>query len=364
MLADAKAGKPLSAGEWRLLAFYSWETDEDQLVPKAEVPGLLAQLAAASPAGDAETTTRLWLKALAASDDGKGVKPDAALRERVQRVLSDPALTRTHMDVIATSAADLVRVLSADEAPERSPLVATFDTALQRLAADATLSRGDRATALASRVELARLGVPKEQAQVKLPETLLKDVRAHVTRDDREITDPYERQAVITGDAWILGQSGLWTESDAMLKANLAKSHSPYYLMSQLGGNAKKQGRPEEALRWHQQAWEKSVGPATRLQWGSRYLTELVDLAPKEGARIEKTALQLITEAGRDTASFEGRSVRSLQRMGRKLASWNADGQHAATLKRLQSQLEGVCRKVDAGQRAACQGVFAPAKAG
>ncbi len=368
VLADAKAGKPLSANEWRLLAFYSWETDEEQLVPKAEVPGLLAQLAAASPAAhppaDSETTTRLWLKALAASDDGKGVKPDAALRERVLRVVADPVLTRTHMDVIGNGAADLVRVLSGDETPERSPLVAQFDAALQRLAADATLSRGDRATALASRVELARLGLPKEQAQVQLPEALLKTVREHVALDDREITDPYERQAVITGDAWILGQAGLWTESDALLKANLSKSQSPYYLMSQLGGNAKKQGRPEEALRWHQQAWEKSVGPATRLQWGSRYLTELVDLAPKDGARIEKAAVQLIAEAGRDSAAFEGRSVRSLQRMGRKLNSWNADGRHAATLKRLQAQLDVVCRKVDAGQRAACQGVFAPAKAG
>eukprot|EP01136_Pigoraptor_vietnamica_P043619 Opistho-1_new@19260 len=77
VLAEAKAGKKLSANEWRLLAFYSWETDEQQLVSPAERPGLLAQLAAASNGVDAETTTRLWLKALAASDEGKGVKPDA-----------------------------------------------------------------------------------------------------------------------------------------------------------------------------------------------------------------------------------------------------------------------------------------------
>jgi hypothetical protein len=54
----------------------------------------------ASPAapGDNETSTRLWLKALAASDEGQGVKPDAALRERVQRVLADPAQSRAQMD--------------------------------------------------------------------------------------------------------------------------------------------------------------------------------------------------------------------------------------------------------------------------
>ena len=114
---------------------------------------------------------------------------------------------------------------------------------------------------------------PKEAAQVRLPEALLKDVREHVARADREITDGYERQAVITFGAGVLGRAGLWAESDALLKANLAKSHSPYYLMSQLGGNARKQGRNDEALDWYAQAFEKSEGPATRLQWGSGYLS-------------------------------------------------------------------------------------------
>jgi thiol-disulfide isomerase/thioredoxin len=365
VLADAKAGKSLAADEWRLLAYYSWETDDGQLVPRADVPATLAALAAASPAGDSETTTRLWLKALAASDDGKGVKPDDALRARVLKIVEDPALTRAHMDVIGNSAADLVRVLSGDATPEASPLVATFDTALRRLAADATLSRGDRITALVSRIDLARLGQPKDSTTPKLPESLLKDVREHVARDDREITDGYERMAVITAGGYALGQAGLWTESDALLKANLAKSHSPYYLMSQLAGNAKKLGRKSEALQWYQQAWEKSEGPATRLQWGASYLGALVDLAPADAPRIEKTAAKLIGEAGRDRGAFEGRSVRSLQRMGKKLQTWNADGKQAAAFKRLQTQLDGVCRKVDSadGQRAACQTLLAPAKA-
>ena len=115
-------------------------------------------------------------------------------------------------------------------------------------------------------------------------------VRDAAARNDREITDPYERQAVVTGDAFALGYAGLWPESDALLKSNLAKSHSPYYLMSQLGSNARKLGRNDEALRWYAQAFEKSEGPATRLQWGAGYLAALVDLAPRDAAKIEKTA--------------------------------------------------------------------------
>ncbi len=363
VLADALAGKPLAAGDWKLLAFYSWETDEQQLVPKPELPALLSRLAAASPAADAETTTRLWLKALAASDDGQGIKPDAALRERVRGVLASPALAREQMDALAGGAADIVRTLQADQGSARTALVAAFDAALQRLQADATLSRGNRLDALYARIELARLDLPKDAVQVQLPAVLLQDVREFVARAEREISDGYERQAVITNAASALGEAGLWPESEALLKANLARSHSPYYLMSQLGSNARKQGRKTEALQWYGKAFDTSVGPATRLQWGAGYLVALVDLAPQDARQIEKTAAQLLAEAARDEGAFAGRSARSLQRVGAKLLAWNGQGQQAATLKRLQAQLDAVCAKVDGaeGQRAACLALLKPA---
>ena len=156
--------------------------------------------------------------------------------------------------------------------------------------------------------------------------------------------------------------AGLWQDSDALLKASLAKSHSPYYLMSQLGGNARKQGRKDEALRWYEQAFNKSEGPATRLQWGSNYFAALVELAPADAAKIEKTAAQLFSEAAQDKGAFYERSARSLQKVGGKLNSWNADGQHAAVVTRLKTQLDSVCAKVDVAdkQRATCEALIRP----
>ncbi len=363
VLADALAGRPLSANEWRTLAFYSWDTDEQQLVAKADVPATLAQLAAGSPPADADTTMRLWLKALAASDDGKGLKPDAALRDRVLGVLADPVQSRAQMDVITNYADDIVNALDGDAGSGRAQMLAAFNRTLVRLQGDNSLSRNDRMGALYARIVLARLDQPKDAVDVKMPEPLLATVREHVATADREITDGYERQAVITFGAGALARAGLWADSDALLKANLTKSHSPYYLMSQLGGNARKQGRNDEALHWYEQSFDKSEGPATRLQWGSGYLSALVDLAPQDAGRIEKTAAKLLTEAGRDAGAFEGRSVRSLQRMGSKLVAWNHDGKQAAVLKRLQAQLKQVCPKVESaqGQRAACEALFKPA---
>lgn len=360
VLAEAQAGKKLTANEWRLLAFYSWETDEQQLVSPVERPGLLAQLALASQGVDGETTTRLWLKSLAASDEGKGVKPDAALAARVRTVLASPAESRAQMDVLTNGAADIVKTLAPEPGAARSKLVGEFNTALKRLEADASLSRADRLTALQARVDLARLDQPKDALQPKLAAGLVKEVKDHAARADREIVDGYERQAVITSAAYLLGQAGQWKDSDALLKASLKRSHSPYYLMSQLGGNARKQGRNDEALTWYGEAFKQSEGPATRLQWGSNYFAALVELAPADEAKIESTASQLFTEAGRDKGAFYERSARSLQKVGSKLASWNSGGQHAAVLGRLKTQLNGVCAKVETAdkQRATCEGLI------
>ncbi|MCH7342800.1 thioredoxin family protein [Pelomonas sp. CA6] len=361
VLADARAGKKLSANEWRLLGFYGWETDEQQLVPADQRPALLVQLAAASKGVDEETTTRLWLKSLATSDAGKGVKPDAALKARVQQVLASATEARIHADVLANGADDIVRALAPEAGAEQKALVQQFEQALKRFEADASLSRADRVQALLARVELARLSQPKAELHPKLDAALVAEVKAAAAKADREITDGYERQAVITSVAHLQGRAGLWSDSDALLKASLAKSHSPYYLMSMLGGNARKQGRKDEALRWYEEAFNKSEGPATRLQWGSNYLSALIELAPQDSARIEKLASQLLAEADKDKGAFYERSARSLQRVGSQLLAWNGDGKQAATIKRLQDQAAGVCAKVEAGeQRATCDGLLKP----
>jgi hypothetical protein len=112
-------------------------------------------------------------------------------------------------------------------------------------------------------------------------------------------------------------------------------------------------------VNWYQQAYDKSVGPATRLQWGASYLTALVDLAPQDAPRIEKAARAILVDASKDQNAFYDRSARSLQRVGKKLAEWNGKGQHAASVKRIEAQLAPLCAKASADQRAACQGVAA-----
>ena len=160
--------------------------------------------------------------------------------------------------------------------------------------------------------------------------------------------------------AQLLEEAGLWKESEALLKSSLPKSHSPYYLMSELGSNARKQGRNADALQWYQQAFDKSEGPATRLQWGNSYLSALVDLAPNDSRRIEATARKMLAEAATQPDAFYERSGDYLQRVGAKLVKWNAGGKHQAVIDHLSTQVQGLCGKLPAAaaERRTCEGVL------
>ena len=363
VLADARAGGAgVSPSDWTLLAFYSWETDEqEQLVSAKLLPTVLKQLAANCPAEQADAGTRLFLKAWAASPDRAGAADEGA-RARLLAVLRNAEPSRVQMDVLANNAVELVRALSASKTAPRLQLLEAFDASLAGLANDVTLSRADRLSALIARVQLARLDAPKGAAPAvpAVTQALLSDVREHVARVDRETTDGFERQAVIGTAAYLLREAGVADEADTLLKASLAKSHSPYYLMLGLATNARQRRDSPEALRWYEEAFKRSEGPATRLQWGATYVGALVDLAPQDGARIEQAAQQVFSEAVAQPNAFYERSARSLKSVGGKLQTWHKQTGHAAEMKRLQAQLDDLCARVPEAdaQRSTCLGLL------
>jgi len=325
--ALAHDGAKLTPEDWRMLAYYSWETDEQQLLPKETRASTLQRLALACPASQPETAARLKLQALVAAAHAKDAK-----------------------------VADLVTL---PKSPERARLVAAWNAALERLVADASLSTADRLSAVDAQVVLAKLGGPN----ATLPAALLTTVREQAARADRETSDPYARQSVISGAADILEEAGLGDESDALLKRELTRSHSPYYFMLGLAANAKKRGDKAAAVDWREKAYAAAEGAATRLQWGAGYIGAMVELTPQDSARIEKAALSVIGELDPTPDTFYERNRRALERMGEKLATWNKDRRHDESLKRIRAQMAGVCAKLPASDpaRATCSGVLRPA---
>ena len=369
-LAD---GKGLTADDWRMLAWYSWDTDEQQLVPTLEVPATLKTLAAHCPADQVDARARLTLKTAAAvgaakpstaakhkSNAAPAIARKAVLAE-VEAVLASPRASRENFDMLTNAMPEIVRATTDARSADRARLVADADRSLARLAADTSLSNTDRLGATVGRVQLAMLDaksadVDGKTAPVAIPNALRDQVRSEVARADRESRDPYERQTVINSAAYALTSAGLIAESDALLKAELTRSHSPYYFMLDLASNAKKRGDKTAALDWYAKAYDAAKGPATRLQWGATWVTALIELAPDDAAHIARAATQVIGEVEPIPASFDGRNRKSLTRMAAKLAAWNRAGAHSGEARRVADAAQALCARLPetAPERARC----------
>ncbi len=361
-LVDAD-GKPLSADAWRMLAFYSWDTDEAQLVPKKELAATVLKLAQKCPTQFQEASTRLMLKAaaLTAQDKLPGLDPARALAT-AQGVLADASQSRQNFDVLSYYGNDIIGIATPKGSVERTALLVAWNTALDRLANDAMLSKADQLNAVQAKVTLTEIDLPVGSKPARDP-ALVAMAREAAVKAEKTTTDKYERQSVIPSAAHLLADVGLIAESDAMLQAELPKAVSPYYHMLVLASNAKKRGDITASLDWSEKAYAGSVGPATRLQWGSGFVAKLVELSPKDSARIEKTAAQVISELDAAPETFYERNRRSLEKMAKQLDTWSQKNQQAPVLKKLTAQLDAVCAKLPAQDSAlgACSGVFVQA---
>ncbi len=355
-------GAGLSGDAWRMLAYYAWDQDEAQLVPKKELASTLQRLAKACPPTHTEASARLSLKSMLASIHDKTDLPDRpASLAQVQSLLGNTSLARENFDVLVNYSAQLFPALAPKGSPEQARLLALLNSALDRFAADASLSRSDRLSAVSTKVALAKLDAPMA-TPAKLDAALTAQAREAATTADKATTNTYERQAVIPSAADLLSEAGLLDESDALLTAELPKAVSPYYHMLVLAANAKLRGDKTASLDWAEKAWAASTGPATRLQWGSSYVGRLLELSPGDATRIEKAASGVLKELEPDPEIFYERNRRGLERMGQRLMAWNGKGQHAAVINKLSQQLNTVCAKLPTGDeaRTACSGVFKP----
>src|SRR5437899_6974971 len=99
-LASGKDAPRLAPEDWRMLAWYSWITDDEALVAKKSVAPTLARLAKACPADQPEACLRLGLQALAAAAKGAKPRSDPQAATRVMTTLADPVLARENFDLL------------------------------------------------------------------------------------------------------------------------------------------------------------------------------------------------------------------------------------------------------------------------
>lgn len=353
-----EGGRGLTAGDWTLLASYSWDTDEGQLVAADRVASTLAALAKACPARYRASSDRLALRAIiAAAGSRDNAPPDRAhALARAQAVLRDPARARAVFDLLVEYAPQFVGLLSDPGSGQRAELAERWDARLAAFGADATLATADRLDALAARAALQRIVDPNQAIDPALAQA----IHAAVTKADLGTTDRFERQAVISSAADALSAAGLDAESDALLKAELVRSAAPYYFMVDLAVNARKRGDAATALDWYDKAYAAAQGPATRIQWGSRYVIALTQLAPGEADRIDRAVAKVIADLDAAPETFYGRNRVALEKMGSALRTWDSAHAHEAVMRDATAKMDAVCDQLPQGapERTVCSGVL------
>jgi len=353
------ARKNLTQEQWRLLAFYSWDTDEQQVLKSSELDSRLSQLASAVPADLPAVRDRLALKAIAARARAEKPPERTTLdgdRVLIEALVANAEACRAQTDLLVLYAEPVLKYLATD-AVARRMLALKWESALDKALNGKQLTRADQIDALDARVVLSKF-IDRTD---KLSSQRAHAISSEVHRIVAQTNDRYERQAVVPAAAHVLTAAGLEDESDALLKAELSRAVAPYYHMLGLAGNAKERGDKADALNWYEQAWRKSVGPATRLQWGTGYVRSVIQLTPEDSARIAKSARAVIAELEPRSETFFERNQRSLKRMTAQLMQWQGDDPaRAKVVGSLRKQLAGTCAKLPTKDRGRlnCERVF------
>jgi thioredoxin-related protein len=365
IVAAAASGAELTPNDWRLLAYYSWGTDNGRVLAPDAAAGTLLTLSERCPADLRPECTRLFFEYLAAVDrESMDGLERASARKRLLDLLDEPAVQRANVDMLLYGPRFAVPLLSDENSPERSELAVAWNSALDSLlaaqAAGASLSDQEQLNLLRARVALQKLEAPG----APLPEPLLADIRDSVAAVDRRSTDAQARQTAINAAAHLLSEAGLVEEANQLLLAELEKSKSPYYFMLSLADLAQENGKEEEAVRWLAQAYAGAEGPATRFQWGYSYLVGLLEMTPEDTAAIEQTGLQVIGELGQSPDAFYQRTRMRLEDLNGRLLEWSKDNPaRTEVVAKLRARTMDICHGLPEGEdsRRNCERFLSPA---
>jgi thioredoxin-related protein len=360
ILAAASTGAETSANDWRLLAYYSWPTDNGHLLPEAQRVETFRRLAERCPAELQADCSRLTFEYLAsvaqASKSGKAIDglERADARRRLLSLISLPSVQQANVDSLLFGSTDIVGVLSDAHSVERTQLTMAWRGALDRLGESqgaGALSAKERINLVRARVLLANLDAP----DAPLPQALLDQARKVVADVGAIPTDEYTHLASVNAAVGLCWAAGLDQEGNELLTAELGKSKTPFYFMLDLADLAEKAGHKQEAVQWLARAYHSAEGPATRFQWGYDYLVGLLEMTPEDAAGVERAGLAVLGELDAVPDAFYQRTRLRLEQLSSRLLDWGKTGtEPARVVESLRARSQQICGKLpesDAGRR-------------
>jgi thioredoxin-related protein len=359
-------GERLGAADCRLMAYYSW--DQNKAILEGRQPATaFRNLAAACPTESRTEVSILYVRYLASAlTAAPGQDPPAALAEadrrdallRLHGMLDDYALARANLYPVLMSSAQLTAALTRPGSVERNRLRDKFLGVLDRMAKDPAIFTSERLYTAIGRIRFERI----DDAKSEISPALRGDIEAMVAEADAATNDAYERQTVINAASNVLDEAGLREQAKALLRAELARSRQPYYFMVSLAEIEQHAGHHAEALQWFERAYAEARGPATRFQWGTYYVTGLIEMTPDDVGRIQTEAVRVVRELEGSRAFYQ-RPKAQLRKLEATLNAWGTNAPRRAGLEHIRKGVMTICATIPAQEtaHATCESFLAPA---
>jgi thiol-disulfide isomerase/thioredoxin len=345
VIAALQSGQMKSSADCRRLAYYGWDLRDTSLPERKSLAAGLAR--AAAPCGRADAVEGARLAIAAAAFD-----PTPAIVTQVIAVVENPALAARVADSLEDLGSPFYKAVYARGPTVRDPFMRAWGDTMNSVAADPHVIDADQLAALGSRLALIKAFA----ADKKVPDDSASAARARVTATLAKKFDPYVRSGVVNSASYIYDQLGDTDADYAMLNAELAASHTPYYYMIDLGDVEESRHHPTQALAWFERGYHESEGIATRFQWGATYLGALLRLAPTDHVRIRDAGMAVLAELdGPDR--IQARARYQLGKLDTKLRKWNSHHQYDADIHALRERMSATCAKLPAedGGRDSCR---------
>jgi protein disulfide-isomerase len=332
----------VNAEKVRSLAIYSWSQDKEVTEKPEEYAEKLFQLEEKIK-NSILTRERAQFFMTALSFKLESLKEKQKLKNqlqikyktRVEDILNNPELLKANILYLAYDAKKLVSHLTEDaktgQSKERLDFIELYIQKMRAFRKLKYTSYNNYYTTFYPSIVFA------ENFGVKADEKDKNQLIEYTTRNLAVTKDRKTREVMIDRTSFMLFEFGMKDIARKMLTTALKTTPNPFYLMSTLGYIEKEEGNNQQALEWYKKAYETAKGSATKLQWYSSYVKNLIELNPDDQA-IKSHVNTLLMDYTHMNDSFWGRNNRVLVSLKKSVNKWAEEKREISWLKAIQTQ--------------------------
>ncbi len=343
----AKAAKDVTPDDWKYLSHYSWTQDEVFKSKKGKLTDVLAKLEAKVPANMPEERSRLYMNYLVTKvgELEKNQKLPKNIREqgnkRIQEILENVSLVKYNLEFLAYYSADLIKGLYPDANALRDAVIGNYKAALEAVRKELPVGEYDRMVTYYPAVDLNEL-MTKNQGLNEDDKTKIKE---EMLKANLMVKDDHSRIFTSNTSTYILYKAGMGDIARQILQDDLKKGVNDYYTMSSLSWIEKQSGNAEKAVEWSEKAYKAAKGSATKIQWGAKHISNLLEMYPKEKQKIIDQLDNYLSADLNVHDAFLGRNKAQLDKLSEKVKDWKNTQKTGVELAGLKKKYMTSCKR-------------------